>query len=221
MFWLFGGIPGIGEKDDFSHRKRNVMPVCQYCRSKQELPMPLAFLGALLLLLFLLPQWRQAVGRRPKAGEQINMKHSPAQLIYFRKHDKRCPTHLTEPSHSGDWPFPFPLPFGLSLLLFTLGPRGELLIKGGAASRDRAEGTLTSVFIQVMRYETWNLSCKDSARWGTHCWGMSYSFWILISELLEFGLYAESAAGSVHPNYKKSYLVPFCFRSNAMEVNGI
>lgn len=27
--------------------------------------MPLAFLGALLLLLFLLPQWRQAVGRRP------------------------------------------------------------------------------------------------------------------------------------------------------------
>lgn len=27
--------------------------------------MPLALLGALLLLLFLLPQWRQAVGRRP------------------------------------------------------------------------------------------------------------------------------------------------------------
>lgn len=34
--------------------------------------MPLASLGALLLLLFLLPQGRQAVWRRPEAGQQIN-----------------------------------------------------------------------------------------------------------------------------------------------------
>lgn len=43
--------------------------------------MPLAFLGALLLLLFLLPQWWQAVGRRPKAGEQINRNSSEHQAL--------------------------------------------------------------------------------------------------------------------------------------------
>lgn len=61
------------KKDEFSQLKISVTPVCQYCRSKQEVPMPPSFLRALLLLLFLLPQWRQAVGRRPKAGGQVNM----------------------------------------------------------------------------------------------------------------------------------------------------
>lgn len=47
--------------------------------------MPLAFLGALLLLLFLLPQWRQAVGRRSKAGQQINMNSSTSEFILFHE----------------------------------------------------------------------------------------------------------------------------------------
>lgn len=42
--------------------------------------MPLAFLGALLLLLFLLPRWRQAVGRRPKE-EQISMNSGEYQAF--------------------------------------------------------------------------------------------------------------------------------------------
>lgn len=73
--------------------------------------MPLAFLGALLLLLFLLPQGREAVGRRPKAGGQINMNPTFSstllELFISRKVDKRCPTiHLTaESSHSGELTF--------------------------------------------------------------------------------------------------------------------
>lgn len=69
--------------------------------------MPLAFLGALLLLLFLFPQWRQAVGRRPEAGQHISVSsglHSPSHplsLFISGKLTKGGPTiHLTaEPSH--------------------------------------------------------------------------------------------------------------------------
>lgn len=83
------------------------MPFCRYCCSKRDLPMPLAFLGALLLLLFLFPQWRQAVGRRPEAGQHISVSsglHSPSHplsLFISGKLTKGGPTiHLTaEPSH--------------------------------------------------------------------------------------------------------------------------
>lgn len=106
------------------------------------------------------------------AGEQTNMNsgehHAFCRLplfIYLGKHDKRCPSrHLAaEPSHIGNWPFPFPLPFGLSLLLLPFGPRGELLIRGGAASR-QSRGD-ASVFFPPMGYEMWNLSWKNSAFW--------------------------------------------------------
>lgn len=79
--------------------------------SKQELPMPLAFLWALLLLLFLLPQWWEATGRRPKARGQINMNSwVPNVLLYGHKHPWRCPAiHLLTISH---------LILGTDLLLF-------------------------------------------------------------------------------------------------------
>ena len=153
MFWLFGGVPGTGNKRRLQLPKNNVVPFGQYCHSKQEVPMPLAFLGALLLLLlFLLPQWRQAVGRRPEAGGQTNINSREYQAasctprsvyLYLETGQKRPTIHLlaAESSHFRNWPFPFPLPLRLSLLLLPLGPRGELLIKGGAASGDRAEGT--------------------------------------------------------------------------------
>lgn len=102
-------------------------------------------------------------------AEQINMNSSeyyafsclPLNIfIYFRKHDKKCPTiHLTaEPPHFGNWPFPFPLPFRLSLLFLPFAPRGEFLIKGGAASRDRAEGT------PLCSFRWWDMKCEISAR---------------------------------------------------------
>lgn len=103
MFWLFGGIPEIGKKINYSgHLKINVIPFCQYCHSKPEdLPMPLAFLGALLLLLFLFPQWRQAVGRRPKAQEQINLNSRDT------KKGVQQYTSTAESSHFGGLTFSF------------------------------------------------------------------------------------------------------------------
>lgn len=148
------------EKVDFSHLK--VTPFFQHWCTKQALPMPFAFLGVLLLFLFLFPQWWQAVGRRP--GRRTNKYElwwarcvlpSTSRFIYLGKHDKRYPSrHLAaEPSHIVNWPFPFPLPFGLSLLLLPFGPRGELLIRGGAANRQEQRGQLSVLFIDGI----WNV----------------------------------------------------------------
>lgn len=89
--------------------------------------------------------------------------------------------HLTA-SHFGNWPFPFPLAFGLSLPLLPLGPRGELLVEGGAAGR-RQSTRDTSMLIQVMGHQMWKPSCKTSAECGAGVWSASYSFWMPICGL--------------------------------------
>lgn len=82
--------------------------------------MPLAFLGALLLLLFLLPWRRQAAGRRPGGG---------TKAFFFFLHILYT---FLDICWGKSWPFP--LPPRLSLLP-PLGPRGDVLVKGGAVSR--------------------------------------------------------------------------------------
>lgn len=80
--------------------------------------MPLAFLGALLLLLFLLPWRRQAAGRRPGSGTKVFFLHIVYTFLDIRR--------------GKSWPFPFP---PRPSLLPPFGPRGDILVKGGAASR--------------------------------------------------------------------------------------
>lgn len=174
MFWLLGGIPGIVKKDNLGHLKINVMPFFKYCYSKQELPMPLAFLGALLLLLFLLPQWWQAVGMRPKAGEQIDMNSREKQEFSCAPLSLFISGNMTKVFNNTPhcrvitiWELTFSFSSSDRISSSSSSPwaEGRAAHQRRGCERRQSTGD-TFIWILVRGYEMWNFSCKNSAGWG-------------------------------------------------------